>query len=345
MTSTGEAFPYATAAAFRAALRDRLSVLARAGGHGLDELQRQFAYDRLLARAFTGPDADRWVLKGAGALLVRLPEAQHSRDIDLAFTPAAVPGDVLTGPQDDDAVEDAVMSLIDAAGRDLGDHFRFEITRTSRLQEAAKGRRLHVVAYLGARYAAFHVDVVVGTAMTGAPQTASPLVALTIPGLVRPGYRLFPLADHVADKLCAIVEVHDRAGGPHVSTRVKDLVDLALIARTQQLAADASILAVRVGAAHRGLRLPERFAVPDLEVRRRGYPARAREAPGVVPDFDAAVGLVASFLDPVLDGTARGAWNPTQHNGNRPQARRSPDLGAGVGEPEAGVAGCALGQG
>ena len=310
MTSAGEAFPYVTAAAFRAALRDRLSVLVRAGGHGLDELQRQFAYDRLLARAFMGPDADRWVLKGAGALLVRLPEARHSRDIDLAFAPSPVQG-VLASPQDDDAVEDAVMSLVDAAGRDLGDHFRFEITRTSRLREAAKGRRLHVVTYLGARYAAFHVDVVVGTAMTGVPQTASPLVALTIPGLVRPGYRLFQLADHVADKLCAIVEVHDRASGLQASTRVKDLVDLALIAATQQLAADASILAVRVGASHRGLRLPAQFAVPDLAVWRRGYPAKAREAPGVVPDFDAAVRLVASFLDPVLDGTARGDWIPT----------------------------------
>jgi hypothetical protein len=118
VTSADESFPYTTAAAFRAALRDRLSGLARAGGHGLDELQRQFAYDRLLARAFMGPDAEQWVLKGAGALLVRLPEARHSRDI----------------------------------------------------------------------------DVVVGTATTGVPQTASPLVALTIPGLVRLGYRLFPLA-------------------------------------------------------------------------------------------------------------------------------------------------------
>jgi hypothetical protein len=163
----------------------------------------------------------------------------------LAFTPTLVQGDVLTSPQDDAAVEDAVMSLVDAAGRELGDHFRFEITCTSRLQEAAKGRRLQVVAYLGARYAAFHVDVVVGTAMTGVPQTASPLVALTIPGLVRPEYRLFPLADHVADKLFAIVEVHDRADGPHASTRVRDLVDLVLIAKTQQLAAVASIRLAR----------------------------------------------------------------------------------------------------
>ncbi len=197
--------PYASAAAFRAALRARLSAAAKAcGGHGLDELQRQFAYDRLLARAFTGPDSQRWVLKGAGALLARLPQARHSRDLDLAFL-------VLDNERDDD-LDEAVESLREAVDRDLGDHFRFEVVRGSPLQEAANGRRLHLVAYLGTRYAAFHVDVVVGTAMTGVPELAAPLTSVDIPGLVRPTYRLFPLADHIADKLCAIIEVHDQDG-------------------------------------------------------------------------------------------------------------------------------------
>jgi hypothetical protein len=31
--------------------------------YSLDELQRQFANDRALARLFTAPDADSWVLK------------------------------------------------------------------------------------------------------------------------------------------------------------------------------------------------------------------------------------------------------------------------------------------
>jgi Nucleotidyl transferase AbiEii toxin, Type IV TA system len=188
MTPDADTFPYRSAAAFRAALRDRLTALARSGGHGLDDLQRQVAYDRLLARAFTAPDADNWVLKGAGALLARLPEARHSRDIDLAFT-------TCTAASSDEAqrgVDDAVASLLAALETDLGDFFRFEIQRTSPLQEAAKGRRIHLVAYLGARYATFHVDVVVGTAMTGTPQACPPLTSLQIPGLLRPDYRLFP---------------------------------------------------------------------------------------------------------------------------------------------------------
>jgi hypothetical protein len=305
MTPDKDGLPYRSAAAFRAALRDRLAALARAGGHGLDELQRQVAYDRLLARAFTAPDADSWVLKGAGALLARLPEARHSRDIDLAFTAPAA-----TSDETQRAVDDAASSMRAAIDTDLGDFFRFEIQRTSPLQEEAKGRRIHVVAYLGTRYAAFHVDVVVGTAMTGTPQSCPPLTSLDIPGLRRPDYRLFPLPDHIADKLCAITEVHGHGDSATASTRVKDLVDLALIAGTQPIDADELSLAVRVGTAHRGLTLPPRFAVPDLDLWRRGYPARAKEAATTVPDFDTAVRTVATLLDPILDGTAIGTWNP-----------------------------------
>jgi hypothetical protein len=296
--------PYASAAAFRAALRSRLAAAVKAsGGHGLDELQRQFAYDRLLARAFAGPDSQLWVLKGAGALLARLPQARHSRDLDLAFL-------VLDHKRVDDDLDEAVRSLREAADRDLGDHFRFEVVRVSPLQEAAKGRRLHLVAYLGARYAAFHVDVVVGTAMTGAPEPAPPLTSVDIPGLVRPTYRLFPLADHIADKLCAISEVHDQGGLARPSTRIKDLVDLALIASTQCPQARALRHAVVGGCAHRRSPVPERFAVPDVAVWRAGYPAKAREATGVVPNYAEAVELVAALLDPVLAGIATGVWDP-----------------------------------
>jgi hypothetical protein len=61
---------YTTPAAFRTALKERFGQIARTDRScRLDELQRQFAYDRALARLFTSPEADHWVLKGAGALL------------------------------------------------------------------------------------------------------------------------------------------------------------------------------------------------------------------------------------------------------------------------------------
>jgi len=63
---------YATPQALRQAITDRLRQYTREHpGTQLTDLQRQFAYDRLLSRVFVA-DRDRWVVKGATAMLARL---------------------------------------------------------------------------------------------------------------------------------------------------------------------------------------------------------------------------------------------------------------------------------
>ena len=295
------ALQYATPYAFRAALRDRFGAFTN-GDHGLrvEEMQRQFAYDRVLARCFAGQDADRWVLKGAIALLARLDgRARHSKDIDLYYAEPSA------------SIGEAVDAFLAAARRDLGDYFRFEISRSSPLQEYARGRRLRLGAYLGARFATFHVDILVGTAISGDPDLAGPLTPLSIDGLVRPPYRVFAVADHLADKLCAITETHPRADGTVMaSTRVKDLVDVALIAGSQYVQGPALRRALATGASHRGLVLPPRFAVPDLDAWRTGYTRRAADAPTPVPSFRQAVDLAGRLFDPVLAGPVNASWDP-----------------------------------
>ncbi len=291
-----QAFPYVTAHAFRAALKARFTALAQTGGgFGFNELARQFAYDRALARVFTAPDADRWVLKGGGALLTRLEGgARHSKDLDLYFTDQGA------------AADQAVRALRVALARD---HFQFTVTAVDELQEAAKGSRAHVDATLGAtRYARFHVDVVVGTAMTAPPDLVRPLTPLTLAGLVRPDYRAFPVPDHLADKLLAVHETHRAGGQAHISSRIKDLVDIALIAATQEVKGSALRTAVVVGALHRNQDLPTQFVVPD--VWRAGYPKKAAETARLAPDFDQAVDLARRLFDPVLQGPVDGQWDP-----------------------------------
>jgi hypothetical protein len=62
---TESTFRYTSPTAFRTALRERFGQIARTDRrYRLDELQRQFAYDRALARLFNSPEADHWVLKG-----------------------------------------------------------------------------------------------------------------------------------------------------------------------------------------------------------------------------------------------------------------------------------------
>lgn len=295
------AFPYATAAAFRAALKAIFSGIAKTDPRfSVDELQRQFAYDRVLSRCFSADDAELWILKGAGALLARLPIARHSKDIDLFYTERA------------SAPDDAVSALTRNLDRDLGDHFRFEITRITSLQETTKGRRGHLAAYLGVLYSTFHVDVVVDSALTGTPDALPPLTPLDINGLQRPPYRAFPLADHCADKLCAIVETHHQAGQTRGSTRVKDLVDLALIARTQHVDGQALRAAIISGTAHRGLPIPSMFAAPDLPSWRSGFTRTLAAAHAEQITFPDALHLVGRFLNPILAGTFHGTWDPDQ---------------------------------
>jgi len=66
---------YATANAFRRALEDRLKQEAKLRGRPLDELRREFLFQRFLALLFSGPEG-RWVLKGGASLLMRLTEAR-----------------------------------------------------------------------------------------------------------------------------------------------------------------------------------------------------------------------------------------------------------------------------
>jgi hypothetical protein len=171
---------------------------------------------------------------------------------------------------------------------------------------------VHVNARLGpTRFAAFHIDVVVGTAMTATPDVVAPLTPLDIDGLVRPHYRVFPIADHLADKLCAIIGTYARDGQPASSSRVKDLVDIAIIATTQTISFSALRIAVVTNAALRRLELPERFAVPDPAGWAARYTRVAAEAPGPAPDYDTAVNLASRIFDPILAASATGAWDPS----------------------------------
>lgn len=164
---------------------------------------------------------------------------------------------------------------------------------------------------LGAKTGAvFHVDVVVGTAMSGEPDEVAPLTPLRIDGLVRPPYRAFPLADHVADKFCAIIGTHvfgDRVTG---SSRVQDLVDIALIATSQPISGHTLRTAILAGTAHRSLSVPDAFTVPDESVWRRAYPRSAADAPGPMPTFDEAFSLASALLNPILNGPVSGGWDP-----------------------------------
>ena len=205
----------------------------------------------------------------------------------------------------------AEAELRDAVAPDIGDWFRFEIGPRRPLADAATGIRLPVAAYVGQTvWSQFHVDLVgADLAMTGVPDDAEPLARINMPDVQQHGYRVYPLVDHIADKIVAMFERYGERRIP--STRFKDLVDLVAITTGASVTADAQKAALRSEADRRAVTLPDQFVVPDRELWQPGYAAEARRS--LLPTaqtLDDAITTVRPFVDAVLEGSAAGRWNP-----------------------------------
>lgn len=215
---------YATPGDFRAALTDKLRNLAERGPWNLQQLRRQFAYDRLLERLYM-LDGE-WIVKGAVALLARDIGVRSSLDIDLYRAKAA------------DAAE---QDLRTATSRDIGDRFRFEIGPREPVSDDAKAVRFKVDAYIGnQRWERFPIDLVGSDLhMRGEPDDVPAIVQIDMPELQQKGYRAYPLVDHIADKVAATFDLYGSSRQP--STRYRDLVDLVAIARGATVHAEPAL--------------------------------------------------------------------------------------------------------
>ncbi|SDC09185.1 Nucleotidyl transferase AbiEii toxin, Type IV TA system [Raineyella antarctica] len=290
---------YRDATALWQAVTDRSKQAAKQTGEDPAAYIRNFVYGRFLARVFQDPDAP-WVVKGGTAALVRIHDARTTKDIDLL------------GQLDD--TDQALKALRSLLAVDLNDHLRFQITTVEPSlagggQPEVDGRRLRVEPYVGAsRKEPFTVDLVTGSLLTAEPEPA-PLPGIDIPGLGAPTLRLYPLVDHIADKLCAIQAGYG-ADGSRPSSRVKDLVDLVVFARREDVEGAALHTAILGEWDHRHLAGRPVFTPPASWDKQ--YPRLARKTAACegFTDFAMATELVDRFLGPALDGTAHGqSWS------------------------------------
>jgi hypothetical protein len=289
---------YATAAAFRRALEDRLLARSSETGLSLSRLRKEVAFDRMLARLLDVAPG-RWVLKGGLALDYRFGDrARTTRDVDLA----------MAGGE-----EGATAALLDAQAADLGDFFVFTIAQTAKLDELQEGAavRYRVRAELAGRlFEEFVIDVGFDIPPeTGVEVLRGPdlLGFAEIPPVEAPA---LALELQVAEKLHAYTRGYGQAGVK--STRVKDLVDLVLIAASRSLDAAALRSAIDHTFAGRGLHgVPE--ALPDPPADWRVPFRRMANEVGVEEELDAGHRVASLLVDPILDGsTARGVWDPVR---------------------------------
>jgi hypothetical protein len=289
---------YASAAAFRQALEARLLEQSRTGGRGQARLRKEVVFDRLLARLLAAAP-DRWLLKGALALDYRFGDrARTTRDVDLATA-----GDE----------QSATSDLLAAQAVDLGDFFTFAIERMTVPDEGRGGAsvRYHVTAELAGRtFDEFALD-----AGFDAPAGAwfdllrgpdllafADIAPVEVPTIT--------IELQVAEKVHAYTRTYGE--GSLASTRVKDLVDLVLIAA--EGAPDATRLRLaledtfRRRASHG---LPVALPRPPADWR-IAFGRMARDI-GLDPDLGAGHAAASAMLDPVLAGEAPSAtWDAAE---------------------------------
>ncbi|GAB3504457.1 nucleotidyl transferase AbiEii/AbiGii toxin family protein [Amycolatopsis cihanbeyliensis] len=281
--------------AFTSSLKARAANTSKVTGVPTGELLERYYHRRLLARVFHA-DPDKWVLKGGQALLVRWPRARYSTDVDLLRT------------VDEATIDETVSALIAAVSTDLDDDLRFDHHDTSRETAADRpSRKVRFKVMFGLRQlSTVSVDVVVTGLQPRGELLVEPLdPPFSVDSGPWPTVRMWPLEDHVADKIAAMYERHGARLLP--STRFKDLVDLVLIANKSSLSGTVTHAALhaevhRRQAAGTQLVLPETFVVPS-PVWPAGYraeAAKAHELPMPFRTMDGATPLADAFISPLL---------------------------------------------
>jgi len=279
---------YKTASAFRTALESHLQARSSQTGLSLVRLRKSVAFDRLLARLLVVAEG-RWVLKGALALDFRLGDkTRTTKDMDLVR-------------QDDAAM--ATADFLEAQALDLGDYFSFVIEQTDQLNALQDGAAIRCrarVELAGRTFEQIVIDIGFGNPLGWEPDLLAGSDLLTFAGIDAIQVPVLPLEQHVAEKVHAYTRAYGT--GSMQSTRVKDLVDIVLIAGLATFSATHLRSAFAGTFAGRGLQaLPSKLPLPPAEW---SVPYRKLALTvGINPDVERGHALAASFLDPILGKT------------------------------------------
>ena len=284
---------YRTSAAFRTALEARLKA-AQHDGVGLARLRKRVVFERLLARLHAvAPDA--WVLKGGFALELRLgSQARTTKDIDVDWAIGE---------------DEAVGLLLDAAAVTLDDRFEFAIERAQVDDDLpGGGQRWTVAATLAGReFERVAIDIGFTAEPVFEPEAIASSHLLDFADIAPVRIPTVAIEQHVAEKLHAYTRTY---AADRPSSRVKDLVDIVVIAHTTTIDADRLICAIGEIFQRRGTH-PVPHAVPPPPG--DWGPGWRRLVVNVPADEDVRIGqaTAASFLDPILEHELiSGTWDP-----------------------------------
>jgi predicted nucleotidyltransferase component of viral defense system len=274
---------YETAQALRMALEQRLLARSKETEVSLDRLRRRVLFERIVSRLHAA-EPGRWVLKGGMALEVRLrDDARLTKDIDLGLR-----DDVMDA-------EELRERLIDAFEIDVdGDKFTLIPGPVKQLTEDDGGRltwRVKVAAELAGRpFGGVQVDISPRADELASTDLVPLPNSLDFAGVVAPLVEIIDVNRHAAEKFHGML----RDYGDRENTRVRDLVDLVILAEHELVEPSALAAAVRlVWSERNGVSPPA--TLPPLPPSWRGrYERLVAEHKVQARSFPAAVSTVVA---------------------------------------------------
>lgn len=284
---------YESGSAFRRALEHRLRTMSLQMDIPLVRLRKMVAFDRFLSRLFTyGPDL--WVVKGGFALQLRLGgKARTTKDIDLLGLAE---------------MKEIYPHLRTAGLIDLGDWFTFEVSDADRSEtDEAGGLRYGINTLLDGRtFERFHMDIGIGDPLLDPVEYLETPALLIFAGIDPTLVPCYPLTQQIAEKFHALTRLH----GHTESSRVKDLVDLLLLAEMGELDSQSLRHAIRATFEDRQTHeLPVKVPSPPRNWERT-YQRLASEVGLAFTSLSDGVEALRQFLNPILEDDDKKHWLP-----------------------------------
>ncbi|NGX54580.1 MAG: hypothetical protein KR126chlam2_00193 [Chlamydiae bacterium] len=210
---------------FRKSLEARLKNIAIKDAQDLQRLRRKVAFERLLARIFHR-DNSSFVLKGGYAMELRFTTARATKDIDLTCLHRI--------DNTHTVIEQIIMRELQKLVKvDLDDYFFFEIGKSQMDLDNAPygGARYAVSSFVDKRlFIRFQLDVGADVVVDEIDQVSGSNW-LNYCGIATPIMQTISIEQQLAEKLHA----YTLPRSERVNTRVKDLIDMLLLAQLRQI--------------------------------------------------------------------------------------------------------------
>ncbi len=279
----------------RPRLLARMKREATAAGFGdVRRVHLIVAIDRLLVRLSHTAPPGSWVVKGGFANQLRRPtEARFTEDIDLRFAAA---------------IDTAPDLLAQAFADPINDLFSFEIAGETRALEGSPGGGLRFVVVtrlVGTELVRFKVDASAFDVIVGDLEEHMSDPIMERVGYERSRFPVYPVAQHVAEKLHALTLPRDRE-----NTRTRDLVDLVWFAERFGASSSSLIDAATATFDRRAVHDWPPTVEPAPAAWNAPYARYVKELGLRATTAAAGIETVRKWLRPVLAGERGLTWDP-----------------------------------